>query len=146
MSYANVEIQTISTSQAPDAKPEAVSKTVTVDFEPIIQVPEFEIPELVFGGTNVIVPGVAEIISPLIVTNKTITTERISVRVWRHEDQGFFTVVNEVAVPKYNVLFIPLNGQFLYSGDVLEVKASATNAFDITISYTVGQAEEYDVS
>jgi hypothetical protein len=146
MSYANVEIQIIETSQAPDAKPVAVSQTVTNDWEPIIEVPQYEIPELIFGGTTVVVPGVAEIISPLVVTNKTITTERISVRVWRYDSQGFFTVVNEVAVPKYDVLFVPLNGQFLYSGDVLEVKASATNAFDVTISYTVGQAEEDDVS
>lgn len=145
MSYANTEIETIDTSQAPDAKPVAVSQTLTTDYEPLIEVPQYEVPELVFGGDTEIKPGVAEILTPLIVANKTTTTERVSVRVWRHSANGFFTIADSIQVPINDVLLISLNGQFLASGDVLEAKASTNNAFDVTLSYTVGQAEEDDV-
>lgn len=136
----------IQTSQAPDAKPVAKNLTLTVDWQTLVEVPSYEVPELVFGGDTVIVPGVAEIISPLIISNRTITTERVSIRIFREEANNYFFVANEVAIPAYDVLAFPLNGQFFYPGDLMEVTCSANNAFDVTLSYTIGQAEQDDVS
>lgn len=143
-------IEIISTSQAPDAKPVAKNLTLTVEWQELVTVPKYLVPELVFGGTNVEVPGVGEIISPLIISNRTITTERVSVRIFRYNESAntgdYFFLANEVAIPAYDVLAFPLNGQFFYPGDTLEVKCSANNAFDVTLSYTVGQAEQDDVA
>ena len=143
-------IEIIQTSQAPDAKPIAKSLTLTVDWQDLVTVPKYRVPELVFGGDLVDVPGVGEIISPLIIANRTITTERVSVRIFRYDEDTetgtYFFLANEVAVPAYDVLAYPLNGQFFYPGDKLEVRCSANNAFDVTLSYTVGQAEQDDVA
>ena len=143
-------IEIIPTSQAPDAKPVAKNLTLTVDWQDLVTVPKYLVPELVFGGTNVEVPGVGEIISPLIISNRTITTERVSVRIFRYNEEtetgNYFFLANEVAIPAYDVLAFPLNGQFFYPGDKLEVKCSTNNAFDVTLSYTVGQAEQDDVA
>lgn len=139
-------IDIIPTSQAPDAKPVAKNLTLTVDWQSLVSVPKYEVPELVFGGDTVEVPGVAEVISPLIIANRTITTERVSVRIYRIEANNYFFIANELAIPAYDVLAFPLNGQFFYPGDLLEVKCSANNAFDVTLSYTVGQAEQDDVA
>lgn len=145
-----MSIKIINTSQAPDAKPVVANLTLTIDWQTAVTVPKYEVPELIFGGNVVQVPGVAEIISPLIITNRTITTERVSVRVFRFDEETetgqHYFIANEVAVPAYDVLAFPLNGQFFYPGDLLEVKCSANNAFDVTLSYTVGQAEQDDVS
>lgn len=138
-------IQIIQTSQAPDAKPIAVSKTLEDDWEAIIEVPSYEVPEESFGGGSIVVPGVAEIISPLIVSNTTASTSFVSIRIYRADVDAFFFIANEIPVPGTDVMPIPLNGQFILTGDRLEIKASANNELDITISFTVGQAEQDDV-
>lgn len=135
----------ISTSQAPDAKPIGVSVTLSSDWETIIDVPSYEIPEIVFGGTTVVVPGVAEIISPMIISNIDTQTARVSVRIYRAEANTSFIIANELPVPAYDALPIPLNGQFIYTGDTIDVKSSSNNSINVTISYTVGQAEQDDV-
>jgi hypothetical protein len=135
----------ITTSQAPDAKPVGLSVTLTTDWETIIEVPSYEVPELVFGGTNTIVPGVAEIISPMIVSNIGTVTANVSVRIYRGESNTAFVIANEIPVPAYDALPLPLNGQFIYTGDTVDVKSSANSAINVTISYTVGQAEQDDV-
>jgi len=148
---SNTEIQIISTSQSPDAKPVVKNLTLTVDWQTLVEVPKYAIPELVFGGDTIVVPGVGEIISPLIIANRTITTERVNVRIFRIEDEeletgNYYYLANQVAIPAYDVLAFPLNGQFFYPGDLLEVSCSANNAFDVTLSFTLGQAEQDDVA
>ena len=142
----------ISTSQAPDAKPIAFSTTLTTDWVSIIQVPSYEVPQQSFGGGVDIVPGVGEIISPLLVSNFSEATATVSVRIYREnqEDLGnntgtFFFVMKDVPIPVNDMIPIPLNGQFIYRGDTLDVLASVNGAIDITISYTLGQAEQDDV-
>jgi len=139
-------IEIITTSQAPDAKPVGMSITLTEDWETVIEVPSFEVPRESFGGGTDVVPGVAEIISPMLVCNKTSSTETISIRVFRNSANTDFLIVNELPVTSNDILPIPLNGQFIYTGDLLEVKASSNSAIDITLSYTIGQAEENDVA
>lgn len=135
----------ITTSQAPDAKPIGLSATLTTSWLPIINVPSYEVPQQSFGGGTDIVPGVAEIITPLVVCNTAASTERVSVRIFRASSNTYFFIANELPVPTNDILPIPLNGQFIYTDDILEVRASANTSLDITLSYTVGQAEEDDV-
>lgn len=136
---------TIITSQAPDAKPIAVSRELTDEWDVIIEVPSFEVPEESFGGGRVIVPGVAEIISPLLVSNVTDTTSKLSIRIYRQATETYFVLANEIQVPGRDIIAIPLNGQFILTGDRLEVKALDLNQLNITLSFTIGQAEQDDV-
>jgi hypothetical protein len=149
---ANTVITTVRTSQSPDAKPVAVNKTLTTNFVEIISVPDFEVPELVFGGSFITAPGVAEVISPLMISNKTPNTVYVDLQIYRLYDYstdpvtsvtGTFSLATNIPIPGYDVLPFPLNGQFFYNGDLLEAKASTNDAIDITLSFTLGQAEEY---
>jgi hypothetical protein len=136
---------TIITSQAPDAKPVGKSMSLTTIYTNLITVPDYEIPDESFGGLSIVVPGVAEIISPLLVCNKSASTAKISARIFRSNDSSIFTIANAMPIGSNDILPLPLNGQFLYTGDILEVKADVNSALDVTISYTLGQAEQDDV-
>lgn len=144
-------IQTITTSQAPDAKPIAVNKVVTTNWTVLVEVPQYEVPELVFGGSTTIEPGVGEIISPLVLCNTTANTVTIDVRTHREydEDDAFlnqeFYILRNMPVPGYQTTAIPLNGQFLKTGDTLEILSNTDLAVHATLSFTLGQSEENDV-
>jgi hypothetical protein len=149
---ANTTITTVSTSQSPDAKPVAKSLELTTNFTPLIEVPNFNIPELIFGGTTVTAPGVAEVISPLILSNKTANTVYVDIQVYRFEDystepptsvSASFSIATNLPIGAYDIITFPLNGQFFYNGDRLDAKADQNNSIDATISFTLGQAEEY---
>lgn len=152
---ANNDIITITTTQSPDAKPVAASKNVTTVFSTLIEVPNFETPELVFGGQNVLSPGVAEIISPLMVSNYSANTAYFDARVYRLYDYSTepetyisdtFYFVRNIPIPAYDTIPIPLNGQFFYNGDLLEIRSDQNDALTVNISYTLGQAEEFFIS
>ena len=138
-------ITTISTTQAPDAKPVAKSFTLTTNWQTMIEVPNYEVPELVFGGSNVVEPGVGEVISPLMLCNFTANTVAVDVRTYRFADNDTFWIVRNLKIPAYDTIPLPLNGQFFKSGDLLELKADTNLAVDSTLSFTLGQAEEDDV-
>lgn len=144
-------IQTITTSQAPDAKPIAVNKVVTTNWTVLVEVPQYEVPELVFGGSTTIEPGVGEIISPLVLCNTTANTVTIDVRTHREydEDDAFlnqeFYILRNMPVPGYQTTAVPLNGQFLKTGDTLEILSNTDLAVHATLSFTLGQSEENDV-
>jgi hypothetical protein len=138
-------ITTIQTSQAPDAKPVAVNKVVSTNWQVLADVPNYEVPELVFGGSTTVEPGVGEIISPLILCNTTNSTVLIDVRLHREDINAEFYVLRQLPVPGYQTIPIPLNGQFLKSGDTLEILADTDLAVHATLSFTQGQSEEDDV-
>lgn len=138
-------ITTIQTSQAPDAKPVAVNKVVSTNWQVLADVPNYEVPELVFGGSTTVEPGVGEIISPLILCNTTNSTVLIDVRMHREDVNAEFYVLRQLPVPGYQTIPIPLNGQFLKSGDTLEILADTDLAVHATLSFTQGQSEEDDV-
>ena len=138
-------ITTITTSQAPDAKPVAINKVVSTNWQVLVEVPQYEVPELVFGGSTTVEPGVGEIISPLIFCNTTANTANIDVRFHREDVNAEFHVIRNMPVPGYETTAIPLNGQFLKSGDTLEVLADTDLAVHATLSFTLGQSEEDDV-
>lgn len=138
-------ITTIQTSQAPDAKPVAVNKVVSTNWQVLADVPNYEVPELVFGGSTTVEPGVGEIISPLILCNTTNSTVLVDVRLHREDVNAEFYVLRQLPVPGYQTIPIPLNGQFLKSGDTLEILADTDLAVHATLSFTQGQSEEDDV-
>tara|TARA_B100001057_G_scaffold173903_2_gene174642 strand:- start:10788 stop:11213 length:426 start_codon:yes stop_codon:yes gene_type:complete len=140
-----MSITTIDTSQAPDAKPIAVSKVVTTNMSVIVDCPNYNVPELVFGGSNVVEPGVAEIISPLVLCNVTANTVNIDLQIHRHIENAEFFILKNMPIPAYETIPIPLNGQFLKTGDELKIEATADLAIHATISFTQGQSEEDDV-
>lgn len=138
-------ITTIQTSQAPDAKPVAKSFTLTTNWQTMIEVPNYEVPELVFGGSTVVEPGVGEVISPLMLCNFTANTVAVDVRTYRYVENDVFWIIRNLQIPGYDTIPLPLNGQFFKSGDLLEIKADTNLAVDATLSFTLGQSEEDDV-
>ena len=134
------------TSQAPDAKPVGVSKSITnAGWTTLIEVPEYEIPEETFGGGTITVPGVAEIISPLLITNVSASSIDVDIRIYRNSDTTNYLIATQLPIPAFDILPLPLNGQFIATGDKLEITSSAASGINVTISYTVGQAEQDDV-
>lgn len=138
-------ITTIVTSQAPDAKPVARSFTLTTNWQTMIEVPNYEVPELVFGGSTTTEPGVGEVISPLILCNFTANTASVDVRAYRFVENDVFFIVRNLQIPAFDTIPLPLNGQFFKSGDLLEIKADRNLAVDATMSFTLGQSEKDDV-
>jgi hypothetical protein len=138
-------ITTIVTSQAPDAKPVAKSFTLTTNWQTMIEVPNYEVPELVFGGSTQVEPGVGEVISPLVLCNFTATTVAVDVRTHREDVNAEFWIIRNLQIPAYDTVPLPLNGQFFKSGDLLELKCDTNLAVDATLSFTLGQSEEDDV-
>ena len=142
---ANTGITVIVTSQAPDAFPIGFNKVLTSEYFPIITVPQFKVPELVFGGSETIEPGIGEVISPLILTNTSTNTVNVDVQIYRYENTLTFDLIKNMPIPAYDTIPIPINGQFFASGDILQARCSANLAVTATLSYTIGQSEEYDV-
>jgi len=135
----------ITTSQAPDAKPVIANVVVTTVEKVLISVPQYEVPELVFGGSTVVEDGVGEVISPLIVCNTSANTETVSVITERWPSGLRFNLVSNLQIPANETYALPLNGQFFKSGDELRIVSSSNDALNATISYTLGQSEEDDV-
>ena len=133
------------TSQAPDAKPVAKSFTLTTNWQTMIEVPNYEVPELVFGGSTTVEPGVGEVISPLILCNFTANTVAVDVRTHREDVNAEFWIIRNLQIPAYDTIPLPLNGQFFKSGDLLEIKCDTNLAVDASLSFTLGQSEEDDV-
>lgn len=142
---ANTTIITITTSQAPDAKPVYVNKVLSVNWQELIRVPNYEVPELVFGGSTTVEPGVGEVISPLILCNKTANTAYVDLQVYRYVENDTYYMLRNLPVPAYDTIPIPINGQFFKTGDILEARADKNLHIDATLSFTLGQAEEDDV-
>lgn len=142
---ANTTIVTIKTSQAPDAKPIAANLTLLTEWQKLIEVPQYEIPELIFGGSTTIEPGVAEVISPLLICNTSSNTAYVDVVAYRYEQDNYWYIVKNLIVPSYDTIPVPINGQFFKTGDTLEIKSNVDFAVDVTLSYTLGQAEKDDV-
>lgn len=145
-------ISTLITSQAPDAKPIGVSKSISnIGWTVLISAPNYEIPEETFGGGTILVPGVAEIISPLLISNISAVSLTVDIRIYRELDSNgdpdgtSYLIAAQLPIPEYDILPLPLNGQFIASGDRLEIISSAPTGINVTISYTVGQAEQDDV-
>lgn len=137
---------TITTSQAPSAKPVGVTVAATTGWVSIIECPNYIVPVTGYLGGTRTAPGVVEISSPLIASNIQSTAATISARIVRAVTATTLVVANAMVVEPNDMLIIPLNGQFLNTGDRLEILAGSAGAINASISYTVGQAEEDDVA
>ena len=132
----------IITEQAPSAKPISVVQSLTTTYQNLITVNSYEIPVVGFDANTRVAPGVAEITSPITVSNVSASRETFDVRIIR--DNTTYTMVFQVPVEPSEIVYIPFNGQFLNSqtGDQMQIKASAGGALNVYLSYTEGQAEE----
>ena len=132
----------IVTEQAPSAKPISVVTTLSDTYQNIITVDSYEVPVTGFAAETRVAPGVVEITSPLTVSNTTTESESFDVQIIR--DNSTFTIANGVRVEPNELVYIPLNGQFLKSptDDKLQVRASTGGTLTVLISFTQGQAEE----
>ena len=135
---------TIITDQAPSAKPINVVKRLTNVFQDLITVDDYDIPVVGLGGQRRIAPGVAEVTSPLIISNISSEAATVTLRIVR--DTVNFVIANGIIVEPNDIVYIPLNGQFLLSqtNDKLQAIASANDRINVTVSFTQGQAEEDD--
>ena len=137
--------RTIETNQAPAAKPVGLSLSVPTDWAVIVTAPQYDVLAPGFGSDRRIAPGAAEISSPLLVSNVTDGTVTVDVLIQRSNGD-----VSEIArsymVPAKDAVLIPVQGQFLITGDELHVRAGLADALFATLSYTEGQAEEDDVT
>lgn len=138
-------IRTIRTDQAPSAKPVGVSVELTTDWQTIIDAPQYDVLKIGLGSERRIAPGLAELSSPLLLTNVASSNVLIDCEIVR-EDGSVSIVAKNFPVPIADALILPVQGQFLLSGDTMRVKASENGAVYATVSYTEGQAEEDDIS
>lgn len=90
-------------------------------------------------------PGVAEISSPLILCNDSSSDTSVTVEIVR-PGPLIVPVLQDFLIESKQTELLPLNGQFLMTGESLRLRAAHTNRLVATISYTVGQAEEDDVA
>lgn len=136
--------QTITTSQAPNAKPTNSFLTLTTNWQTIISVDNYLIPVPGFGGQTRTAPGVAEITSPMILTNTSSLTQYVSIKAVINGTE--FIIGNRIAVEPNDIVYLPFNGQFFLSetSDRLDVKAETNDNVTAMISYTQGQSEEND--
>lgn len=137
--------QTITTSQAPNAKPTNSFILLTSDWQKLIEVDNYQIPIPGFGGATRTAPGVVEITSPLTLANVTSATQLVSIRLIKNNEN--FLIANQIPVEPNDIVYVPLNGQFLLSEsqDSLEIKVETNNnSVTAIISYTQGQSEEND--
>lgn len=133
---------TISTQQAPSAKPINVVEFITATYQDLITVDQYQVPIVGFGGETEIQPGVAEITSPLVLSNVSTSTADVTVRI--ESDGVAYPIANEIPIEPNDIVYIPLNGQFLLSAtdDKLQAVANVSGAVTAFISYTQGEAEQ----
>lgn len=134
--------RTIIAEQAPSAKPVGISIIATDNWISIIDAPQYDIPKVGFGSDREVAPGVVEIASSVLLVNVT-DDENISaaVKIVRENGDETFIMPN-IKVPTSDTIAAPAQGQFLLTGDELQIKASQNNAIHATLSVTEGQAEE----
>jgi len=81
----------------------------------------------------------------LVCCNAYANTATVDVHVYRYDLNDTFWLVRNLQIPGYDTIAIPLNGQFLRTGDILEAKSDTEYAINTTLSFTLGQSEEDDV-
>jgi hypothetical protein len=117
--------------------------TVTVDAVSSGEVTEFTITTV---GSRVPRDGNGESILNQLLSSGTGDNFILTVRENNYDTtDGIFTLANTYPVELRDSMFIPLNGQFLLTGDRLQIKASANDQLIATISFTEGQSEEDDI-
>lgn len=138
-------MRTITTDFAPSAKPIGVSIEVIDEWTKLAEAPEYDILETGFASARKIARGVLEVSSPLLLANTTETNATTDVRIVRN-DGSTAVIVQGFPIAGEDTLLVPLQGQFLVSGDYVECKTTLASGVFATLSYTEGQSEDDDVS
>ena len=135
---------------APVAAPVGQSVNLTTSYQDVAEPNNFLVPERnnTTTGVDAIQPGFIEFTSPVILANKSGTERTVTLRITR-ADATVSVLMDEVPVQPNDTVLYPINGQVLLNnsgttdgtGDKLEALASADDAIDLTVSYTLGQAE-----
>jgi len=125
---------------APNAKPERSTAEVGSDWHVLVRAPFYYVPGSGFATGYELQHGAAELSSPVLITNNTPDEVRSHLRVVDiHGSQR--RVASDIPVRPYDVLLVPLNGQFIHSGERLEARTNADDGVVMTVSYTVGEIE-----
>lgn len=131
----------IITTNPPVGKPKVISGVCSTSWVTILDVDDYEVQRTVAGAVStVIVPGVAEIVSPIMVCNKSASLFWVSVQVIR-ADGPTVQIVHQQDVAAEDTFLVPLNGQFFFTGDVVQIRSSGGGVLDYTWSWTQGEAE-----
>lgn len=134
---------------SPD-KPIGKCLALGTSYELLLEAPDFDVPSLP-GDVNPrrVVPGMVEIITPIVVANNTAATETVSARIIR-EDGSTFVIAEQIPVPARDQIRIPVQGQFLLkfdaaasNGDRLEIRSSASANVVATISAIEKEASDH---
>ena len=134
--------RTIVAEQAPSAKPIGISFILTNNWESLIDAPQYDVPKVGFGAERELAPGVVEIASSILLVN-TSDNEDVSAAVKIVRDNGDETyIMPSIKIPTKDTIAAPAQGQFLLTGDEIQVISSENNIIHATLSVTEGQAEE----
>jgi hypothetical protein len=133
---------TIATTSPPVGTPKRKSVVLTTSWVSLVTVDNYSVTRVVAGAfSTVTVGGVGEITSPLILTNVTTTARWASARIVRVSAGGTSRIIHQQLIPAGESLVVPINGQFLLTGDTLDIQAEANSAIEATLSWTQGEAE-----
>lgn len=120
---------------------------VPISYVTIAEAPDFSVPDASrtffprdpTDDGRAIRPGEIFFLTPLAARNKSASTESIEVSMYNENNVRIELAV--VDVPAGDTAFVPIQGRSLFkrnantaNGDVIQIKASATNVFDVWAS------------
>jgi hypothetical protein len=130
-------------------KPLSISvSNVSTSYVTVAEAPDFSVPDAAgnfpirdpLDNTRTIKPGEIFFLTPMSARNKSASTATIDV-VLVNESSNTLIEIGKIRVPANDTAFIPLQGRSLLkrdantaNGDIIQVRASSANTFDIWIS------------
>jgi hypothetical protein len=130
-------------------KPLSISvSNVSTDYVTVAEAPDFSVPDAAGNfpvrdpedNTRTIKPGEVFFLTPMSVRNKSASTASIDVALL-NENSNTIIEIGRIRVPANDTAFVPLQGRSLLkrdantaNGDIIQVRASTANTFDIWIS------------
>lgn len=124
----------------PNAKPERSTQAISTSWQPLIETPFYYVPGSGFAMGYELQHGAAELSSPVLVTNKTSGEAVFDLR-FVELDGTEHIVTHETPVQPDDTTLVPLNGQFILSGERLEIRSNVDEGLIANVSYTVGEIE-----
>lgn len=110
------------------------------EWQPMVTVPRYYIPQN--GPIPARYVNASAIMTGLTVTNMHTGSIQVSARI-KGQDEQYYYVVNEAAVPPNDFLIISFERQIMLSGEVLEIAANGGAAV-AHFTYIVNQREEFE--
>jgi hypothetical protein len=130
-------------------KPLSISvSNVSTSYTTVAEAPDFSVPDAAGNfsvrdpedNTRTIKPGEIFFLTPMSVRNKSASTASIDVALL-NENSNTVIEIGRIRVPANDTAFVPLQGRSLLkrdantaNGDIIQVRASSPDTFDIWIS------------